>query len=325
MLRIRVKEWLYIMLFALILGFCISGFIASLYEEKIQPMLLMGVIVSFYVFVFSFITTELNNRLLIERVPKLLRTPFSLLLAFVSGFSGAMLGYLSDRVFKITSVELSFDKAISLSFFLGIITSSVGYLLYKLITLQRREEESRRLLLEEHIRNLEGQIAPHFMFNTLNAVAELVWQDAEKAEKSILSLARLLRRSLYLEPLITLEEEINLLKDYWSLMSLRFTGPIELQLDVDEKLLGITVPKFSLQILVENALKHGLKLKQGKVKVRAYSVDSKNILEVEDNGCGFKELKEGVGLSNLRYRLSLCGGKLTYSSQNGSTVFRIIL
>ncbi|MCS6876444.1 MAG: histidine kinase [Aquificaceae bacterium] len=325
MLRIRVKEWLYIMLFALILGFCISGFIASLYEEKIQPMLLMGVIVSFYVFVFSFITTELNNRWLIERVPKLLRTPFSLLLAFVSGFSGAMLGYLSDRVFKITSVELSFDKAISLSFFLGIITSSVGYLLYKLITLQRREEESRRLLLEEHIRNLEGQIAPHFMFNTLNAVAELVWQDAEKAEKSILSLARLLRRSLHLEPLITLEEEINLLKDYWSLMSLRFTGPIELQLDVDEKLLGITVPKFSLQILVENALKHGLKLKQGRVKVRAYSTDSKNILEVEDNGCGFNELKEGVGLSNLRYRLSLCGGKLTYSSQNGSTVFRIIL
>lgn len=149
-------------------------------------------------------------------------------------------------------------------------TASLGYLLYKLVSLQRREEESRRLLLEEHIRNLERQISPHFIFNTLNAVAELVWQDQERAEKAILSLARLLRKSLYLEPFISLEEELELLKDYWNLMSLRFKGDINIDTKIEEEVLKTKVPKFSLQILVENALKHGFQLDRGRIEIRGY-------------------------------------------------------
>ncbi|MEJ7553442.1 MAG: histidine kinase, partial [Aquificaceae bacterium] len=228
MLRIRLREWLYILLLAFLLGFSISGFVASLHGQNLMPMAFLGLLTSGYIFILSLITTEINNRWIVKKLPEFLRTPFSLLLALLSGFFGAIGGYLTNEAFRIVDLHLPMSKALSLSFFLGIMTASLGYLLYKLVSLQRREEESKRLLLEEHIRNLESQISPHFMFNTLNALAELVYQDPRKAEEAILALASLLRKSLYFEPLITLQEEINLLKDYWKVISLRFVGKIEL-------------------------------------------------------------------------------------------------
>lgn len=324
MLKIRLRDWLYIFLLALLLGSSISGFVASLYGEKIQTFVVLGILTSTYIFLLSFLTTEVNNRWIVKRLPDYIKTPFSLMLAFLSGFLGAIAGYCSNELLNITHIHLPINKVLSLSFFLGVMTASLGYLLYKLVSLQRKEEESRRLLLEEHIRNLESQISPHFMFNTLNALAELVWQDQSRAERAILSLARLLRKSLHLEPYITLEEEVELLKDYWDLMSLRFTGRIELDIQLDERLLSLKVPKFSLQILVENALRHGLKLKHGYVKIRAYQEGSKKVVEVEDNGIGFEKLTEGVGLRNLRKRLDLCGGRLFHKSENGTTVFRMV-
>ncbi len=325
MLRIRLREWLYILLLAFLLGFSISGFVASLHGQNLMPMAFLGLLTSGYIFILSLITTEINNRWIVKKLPEFLRTPFSLLLALLSGFFGAIGGYLTNETFRIVDLHLPMSKALSLSFFLGIMTASLGYLLYKLVSLQRREEESKRLLLEEHIRNLESQISPHFMFNTLNALAELVYQDPRKAEESILALASLLRKSLYFEPLITLQEEINLLKDYWKVISLRFVGEIELEIELDESLLSLKVPKFSLQVLVENALKHGLQLRRGKVQIRAYRKGGKAIIEVIDNGVGFGEIKEGTGLSNLRKRLELCNGKLSYKSSESLTVFRIEL
>ncbi len=323
MLRIRPREWLYILLLALLLGFSISGFVASLHGQKLIPVVFLGLITAFYIFFLSFITTEINNRWLINKIPKPFRTFFSLFLALLSGFIGAIGGYFTNKALGIVELHISMDKTFSLSFFLGLMTASLGYLLYKLVSLQRREEESKRLLLEEHIRNLENQIGPHFMFNTLNALTELVYQSPQKAEDAILALANLLRKSLYFEPLITLGEELDILKDYWKIISLRFTGRIELETQVDESLLNLKVPKFSLQVLVENALKHGLKLRHGKVEVRAYRKGNKAIVEVVDNGVGFKQIREGTGLSNLRKRLELCGGKLSYQSSKGLTAFRM--
>lgn len=323
MLKIRLREWLYILLLALLLGFSISGFVASLHDRELVPFVSLGLLTAIYIFILSLITTEINNRWIIKFLPEILKTPVSLLLAYLSGFAGALGGYFTNKFIGLAPIELPLSKATSLSAFLGLMTSSLGYLLYKLLLLQRKEEESRRLLLEEQIRNLESQISPHFMFNTLNAIAELIWQDQEKAESSLLSLAKLLRKSLYLEPYITLEEEIDLLKDYWNVISLRFKGQIDLDIEVEDEVLSQKVPKFSLQVLVENALKHGLKLKDGRIKIKAYRKGGRVIVDVEDNGSGFEAIREGVGLKNLRERLRLCGGRLSYWSEEGSTTFRL--
>lgn len=323
MLKIKLREWLYILLLAFLLGFSISGFVASLHGSSPVPFVLLGLITSLYIFVLSFITTEINNRWLIKKIPEALRTPFSLMLALLSGFVGALGGYFTNHILRIVELYLPLEKALGLSFFLGLMTASLGYLLYKLVSMQRREEENKRLLLEEHIRNLESQISPHFMFNTLNALAELVHQDTRKAEEAILALAGLLRKSLYFEPLITLEEELNLLRDYWKVISLRFTGRIDLEIEVEKELLELKVPKFSLQVLVENALKHGLKLREGRVVVKAYNAEGRKVIEVRDNGVGFEHIREGTGLSNLRRRLELCDGKLAYLSSEGLTTFRM--
>ncbi len=324
MLKIRAKEWLYILVFALVLGISIAGFTSSLYNYNPFPFLLLGLLTTFYIFTLSFFTTEINNRFFIKLLPQFLWTPFSLIFAFLSGFLGALAGYFSNSLLDIIPLNLPLKKAIILSFFLALMTASLGYLLYKLVSLQRKEEENKRLLLEEHIRNLERQISPHFIFNTLNAVAELVWQDQERAEEAILSLARLLRKSLYLEPFISLEEELELLKDYWNLMSLRFKGNISMDIKIEDEALKVRVPKFSLQILVENALKHGFQLERGNIAIKGYKREGKVFIEVEDNGRGFEKLKEGVGLSNLRERLKLCGASLSYWSAQGKTTFRMV-
>ncbi|MFN3599393.1 MAG: sensor histidine kinase [Aquificaceae bacterium] len=324
MLKIRAKEWLYILVFALVLGISIAGFTSSLYNYNPFPFLFLGLLTTFYIFTLSFFTTEINNRFFIKLLPQFLWTPFSLIFAFLSGFLGALAGYFSNSLLDIIPLNLPLKKAIILSFFLALMTASLGYLLYKLVSLQRKEEENKRLLLEEHIRNLERQISPHFIFNTLNAVAELVWQDQERAEEAIISLARLLRKSLYLEPFISLEEELELLKDYWNLMSLRFKGNISMDIKIEDKALKVRVPKFSLQILVENALKHGFQLERGNIAIKGYKREGKVFIEVEDNGRGFEKLKEGVGLSNLRERLKLCGASLSYRSVQGKTTFRMV-
>lgn len=323
MLRVRLKEWGYILLLASVLGFSISGFSASLIGEGLVNFLLLGVLTALYIFLLSFITTEINNRWLLRRLPSSLSVPFGLFSAFLSGLLGGFLGYLTNREFNIVPLTLSLQKAVELSFFLGIMTSSLGYLLYKLVLSQRKEEESRRLLLEEHLRNLEAQISPHFLFNTLNAIAELVHTDPQKAESSIIAFSKLLRKSLYMEPFISLEDELELLKEYWEVISLRFIAPIDLKIEVEENM-ELSVPKFSLQVLVENALKHGLKFRGGSVRIRAYKEGKQKVVQVEDSGGTLSSFQEGVGIRNLRKRLSLCNGELQWSLEEGKTVFRMV-
>jgi LytS/YehU family sensor histidine kinase len=323
MLRVRLREWGYILLLASILGFSISGFSASLIGESLASFLFLGVLTAFYIFLLSFFTTEINNRWLLKRLPSSLSVPFGLSSAFLSGLFGGFLGYLTNRELNIVPLTLSFQKVLELSFFLGVMTSSLGYLLYKLVLSQRKEEESRRLLLEEHLRNLEAQISPHFLFNTLNAIAELVHADPQKAESSIIAFSKLLRKSLYMEPFISLEDELELLKEYWEVISLRFISPIDLKIQVEENV-DLRVPKFSLQVLVENALKHGLKFRGGSVKIRAYTQGKEKVVQVEDSGGTLYSLKEGVGIGNLRKRLSLCNGELQWSSEEGKTIFRMV-
>lgn len=325
MLRVGLRGWLYILLLAITLGFSFAGFVSILLDAPFFNFSLLGVLTAFYIFLFSLATTELNNRWLILRIPQALRTPFSLLLAFLSGYMGSLLGYWTNFHLKLVELELSYWKVHLLALLLSVITSSIGYLLYKLILFQKREEESKRLLLEENLRNLEHQISPHFVFNTLNAIVELIHSEPNKAEEALLRFSSLLRKSLYLEPFVSLQEELELLEDYWKVLSLRFWDRIELEISVEEELLDIKVPKFALQVLVENAVKHGLKFKRGKVRIRARREGDYALVEVSDNGVGFQSLREGIGLKNLRRRLEILQGSLSYRSSEEGTTFSILL
>lgn len=106
---------------------------------------------------------------------------------------------------------------------------------------------------------LQARLNPHFLFNALNAVAALIRQDPARAESAVEYLSDLMRASLKShQTLVTLEQELELTRAYIWLEQARFGDRLHIEWDIDERLLGESVPILSLQPLVENAVKHGI-------------------------------------------------------------------
>ncbi|MGH7513628.1 MAG: sensor histidine kinase [Gemmatimonadales bacterium] len=164
-------------------------------------------------------------------------------------------------------------------------------------------------LLDARLHVLSLQLHPHFLFNTLNAVSELVHRDAGAAAGLARRLRRLLDRSLADDTAqeVPLREELALLEAYADIQRLRFQGSLTVTIAVDPDAMDAAVPRLVLQPLVENAIRHGTSRRAapGQVTVRGRCVGDRLVLEVEDDGRGLPPgaVREGVGLGNTRARL----------------------
>ncbi|MEO8335516.1 MAG: histidine kinase [bacterium] len=170
-------------------------------------------------------------------------------------------------------------------------------------------------LTSAHLRSLQGQLRPHFLFNTLNTIAELVHRDPEAADRMIGRLGALLRRSFdtHGDQEVSLEAELEFLRDYSEIVCTRFHGRISIFMTIDPDALAARVPSLVLQPLVENAVRHGLepRVEGGSVEVVARRRLDVLELEVRDDGLGLPRedasggpaWREGVGLRNTRDRL----------------------
>jgi two-component system, LytTR family, sensor kinase len=154
---------------------------------------------------------------------------------------------------------------------------------------------------------LQGQLRPHFLFNTLNMIAEQVHTDPAGADAMLTRLGVLLRSS-FVETdreRVPLRRELELLESYVEIMQGRFSR-LSFALDIEPATLDALVPRFMLQPLVENAIKHGVEPREegGQVIVRASRHGDSVTLEVRDNGDGLMgTIREGTGVRNTRERL----------------------
>jgi signal transduction histidine kinase len=201
-----------------------------------------------------------------------------------------------------------------------------GFILYWIVTLLgqslnhlRSLDEARvhqaklqEQLAEAHLQALRMQMHPHFLFNALNSVAELIHEDPERAEHMLTRLAELLR--LYLRSgeahETTLEEEVEFLQRYLEIQKLRFEERLTVDIRLDPATRDALVPSLILQPLVENALRHGIadRERDGVVSILAAVNDGWLVLSVVDNGDGLRACPpappvEGRGLRNTRQRL----------------------
>lgn len=159
---------------------------------------------------------------------------------------------------------------------------------------------------------LKMQIHPHFLFNTLNTISALVHKNPEDADKMISRLSDLLRTSLDYsgKHFVTLREEIDFLNLYLEIQKVRFKERLKVVINIDPASLNLEVPAIILQPIVENSIKHVLEKTKDVCEIKISSSVKNNILtlEVTDNGPGILESnyinKEGVGLSNVKSRLS---------------------
>jgi sensor histidine kinase YesM len=172
----------------------------------------------------------------------------------------------------------------------------------------------RELKTQADLATLQSKINPHFLYNSLNSIASLIHEDPDKAESMTLKLSKLFRNSINQgqESLIKIRDEVEIVKTYLEIEKVRFGDRIGFEFDVDEDTMEFLVPRFLLQPLVENALKHGLAqvADDGKLEISIRRVDNRLRVTVSDNGKEFpKELEVGYGLQSTYDKLNLLYGK----------------
>jgi hypothetical protein len=186
-----------------------------------------------------------------------------------------------------------------------------------------RERERRALELESRLavaqlQALRTQLHPHFLFNALNAVAELIHEAPDTAEAMILRLAELLRLALRTENAqeVPLLQEVEFARRYLEIEQVRFGDRLCVDVSIDPATRDALVPSFALQPLVENAVRHGLYPKPGagRIEIRATRGDDGSLrLGVYDDGPGLQKPgpdRHGLGLANTRARLAQLYGPL---------------
>ncbi len=175
---------------------------------------------------------------------------------------------------------------------------------------QRAESEQlERAVLEARMEALQAQIEPHFLFNTLASIDQLIVTDPPRASKMQQSLIRYLRSAM---PQLregrrpTLGQQVELSRAYLEIMAVRMEERLCSAIEFPEGLKSAVFPSMMLQTLVENAIRHGLEPKAagGKIEIGAEVVDGRLVVRVQDDGVGFTpKSSEGVGLANIRERL----------------------
>jgi sensor histidine kinase YesM len=185
----------------------------------------------------------------------------------------------------------------------------------------------KSLLKEADLKFLQSQINPHFLFNTLNAAAQLATiEGADKSSQFIENIAHLFRYNLRnIDELTALRDEIQYVKNYMQILKMRFGSRIEFYNDIDEAALDIMIPRIVIQPIVENAFIHGLQSleRNGEIHLNVKLLDDSIIIEVIDNGMGMdsscidsilsfdeessmkKRHVTGIGISNVLHRLQL--------------------
>jgi two-component system, LytTR family, sensor kinase len=197
----------------------------------------------------------------------------------------------------------------------------------------REREQLEARLAETRLQLLSVQLQPHFLFNTLNTIAEMVHHDADKADHMITSLSDLLRRALELgaRQEIPLDDELNLLSRYLDIQRTRFGERLRATCHVADDVRHAAVPVLLLQPIVENAIQHGVAARSagGRIDIDVRRDGARLIITVTDDGAGMNDEalagRQRLGLGNTRARLEALYGTnqrldLTNAAEGGARI-----
>ncbi|MGA8762052.1 MAG: histidine kinase [Candidatus Sulfotelmatobacter sp.] len=205
----------------------------------------------------------------------------------------------------------------------------VSHLLDSRERLARQQTETARLneqLSKAQLDALRRQIEPHFLFNTLNAIAGLVREKRNEAAVTMIAgLSDFLRRVVEDSgrQQVPLGEELEFARKYLDIQKVRFAERLQFTVDVPEDLFPAQVPSLILQPMVENAVKHGIakRVQGGAIRITAFRCDGSLTLNVYNDGpslpAGWAKAHSGIGMSNVRTRLqSLYGDAFQLNMRN---------
>lgn len=198
----------------------------------------------------------------------------------------------------------------------GLRHMSIWLLAYHLYHFYQREVQTTKMnaqlsliAKQTQFDHLSAQLNPHFLFNSLNSIKSLIIENPKIARRAVDLLSDILRSSLYEKPhkTVSLEEELALVKDYLELEKLRFEERLKVKIDIDQQLNQLRILPLSIQLLVENALKHGIdkQMEGGLLDISVKKENDRLIVKIKNPGELKIEGAKGIGLKNLRDRLKL--------------------
>jgi signal transduction histidine kinase len=182
---------------------------------------------------------------------------------------------------------------------------------WRIFLMQGREKELRALAVSAQLAALRAQVNPHFLFNSLNSIAQLIGTDPVKAEACVERLGEIYRYLLHRAhaDFVPLAEELSVAESYLEIERARFGEALTVEEKIEAGARGLLLPSLILQPLVENAVKHGIspKVGGGRVTIEASVANGDLCLAVRDTGVGLRDDRaiydHGVGLRNVRDRL----------------------
>lgn len=226
------------------------------------------------------------------------------------------------------NVRIEVDESKSTSDEIAVLQTCFNYMVAKIDELIQRVYEEQNAKRISEIKALEGQINPHFLYNTLDIIKwTALFQKANKAAEMATLLSRLLHISLSKgKEVIAIEEEVEHVTCYIGIQRVRLNFTIDVHFNIQDNIKQCKTPKLILQPIVENAIIHGLgnKVEDGRIDINCMQVGEKIKFEVIDNGRGMAmdeinniKIKEehkknrfsGIGIDNVDERIRLICGK----------------
>lgn len=181
-------------------------------------------------------------------------------------------------------------------------------------------EQMKRERLQWQYQSLKDQLNPHFLFNSLNVLSNLVYENADQANAFIEKLSGIYRYVLDVqnEELVSLDRELAFAKNYLELQELRFGPKLKYEILVDKKE-SVQLPPLTLQLLLENAVKHNAATKTKPLKITIKREDEDLIISNSFNPRSATPGNSGIGLKNIRERYSFMSDRKVEASQSGDS------
>ncbi|MFW0696786.1 sensor histidine kinase [Aliarcobacter butzleri] len=322
-LKISLKDWTNILIIGILFGF-FQSLIFYFLNQNLQTFstIIFSISTAFFITIFAIVLITLSNSFILPKIKKSFWTILSFFFSFLSGFLGFILTYFIFSKFDIEVIIFISDFWLNISIVVGFLTLLIALILHQFVFLKNKNNQIQKEILESKLKSLENELNPHFLFNALNSVSQLIYIDKKKAEDAVLQLSKFLRNAINKESLVYLENEIFMVQTYVNIENIRFDNKIVLHIDDYNDFKLIKIPKFSIQLLVENSIKHGYLGKE----LNIFITFEKNLIKVSNDGKKNSNIKFRTGLSNLENRLRLLNiGELHFLIENENMTFCIIL
>lgn len=313
--------------------FTMLEFINYLTIDGFRPGLLLNVLVNF---VLGIILTHSYRLILIRfkwlELPLYKLIPRGILAVIIMSLMMTSVNIPLDRYTYPIFEQIPFTFGFIFGYFFNlskyVLLWTLTYHLFqyweRLLEAEKERYRLQAAMKENAYHNLKTQLNPHFLFNSLNSIRTLVDVNPTTAKSAINQLSGLLRSSLYngKQKTILLRDEIQTVKDYLAIESIRFDERLRTSFQVEEAAYDCMVPPMMLQTLVENAVKHGISNAKngGEIVLKVHKNNKALHIDIENTGRYEPKVhNEGIGIDNTIERLNiLYDDKALFSIENGN-------